>query len=83
MIIQTKHTHISSFCRKNCISHIIVDFAHLILYGLVVRLLQPRTHEHTVVIVTERAQKGSGGVGRVVCQSELCHQLPQEGIEAP
>lgn len=50
---------------------------NLILDGFVVGLLQPGAHEHAVVIVTEGAQQGGGGVGGVVCQGELGNQLPQ------
>ena len=55
---------------------------YLILDGLVVRLLQPGAHEHAVVIVTQRAQQRGGGVGRVIGQCELGHQLSQESVVA-
>ena len=59
------------------------DLEHyLILDGLVVRLLQPGAHEHAVVIVTQRAQQRGGGVGRVIRQRELGHQLSQESVVA-
>ena len=47
-----------------------------------VGLLQPRAHEDTVVIVTERPQQRGGGVRRIVSQRELRHQLTEESIEA-
>ena len=49
---------------------------NLILDGFVVGLLKPGAHEHAVVIVTEGAQQGGGGVGGVVRQGELCYELP-------
>lgn len=53
----------------------------LILNGLVIRFLKPRAHQHTVVIVAQRAQQRRGGVGRVIRQRELGHQLPQKSVE--
>ena len=53
------------------------------LHRLVICVLDPGSQDDGVVLVAEGAQARGGGVGWVVCQSELSYQLSQEGNEAP
>ncbi|TRY91600.1 hypothetical protein DNTS_021760 [Danionella cerebrum] len=41
----------------------------------------PGPHQDAVVIVTEGTEQGGGGVGGVIGQGELGHQLPQQSVE--
>ena len=53
----------------------------LFLHIFVIRLLQPGAVENAVVMVTHGAKQGGGRVSKVVCQSELRHQLSKKSIE--
>lgn len=54
----------------------------LFLHILVVGFLQPGAEQNTVIMVTHGAEEGGGGVGKVVCQCELCHQLTKKRAQA-
>lgn len=54
----------------------------LFLHIMVVSFLQPGAKEDAVVMVTHGAEEGGGGVGKIVCQRELCHQLTKERAQA-
>jgi hypothetical protein len=58
-------------------------FPYLVFNGFMISLLKPGAQENAVVIVAEGAKEGGSCVGRVVSQSELCHQLSKKCIERP
>ena len=54
----------------------------LFLHIMVVGFLQPGAEQDAVVMVTHGTEEGGGGIGKIVCQRELCHQLTKERAQA-